>query len=103
MTEKQKKIINHYRGKLNITTKGELFVLRHILKRDWDRDIILLNIDMIQYNHPTCLNLVLVKCSTRNSSYTFSVPHLGGTGWITNNIKQQKTYISNQLYDKIDT
>src|SRR5574344_988698 len=58
----QQKQIDNYIKKLNITTDGERFVLEHILKRDWGRDILLQDIEMIKYNHPKCTNLILIKC-----------------------------------------
>ena len=65
----QKAQLDSYINKLGITTNGELFVLEHILKRDWGRDILLQDITMIKYNHPKCTNLIWVKCQTRNGNY----------------------------------
>lgn len=98
----QQKQLDSYIKKLNITTDGERFVLEHILKRDWGRDILLQDIEMIKYNHPKCTNLIWVKCSTRNGTYDFSVPHIGTGGWSTDDIEEQKRYVSSDLYHKID-
>lgn len=102
MNKRQQKQIEFYKTKLNIITDGELFVLEHILKRDWNRDIILIDIEMIKYNHQNCQGLIWVKCSTRNGSYNFSVPHLGGVGWVIDNLEVQKCHIGSQLYHKMD-
>lgn len=102
MTKKQQKQLNSYVKKLGITTDGEQFVLEHILKRDWGRDILLQDIEMIKYNHPNCANLVWVKCRTRNGTYDFSVSHIGTSGWSTDNIDNQKQYISSELRRKMD-
>jgi hypothetical protein len=100
-TEQQKQL-DQYIVKLGITTDGERFVLEHILKRDWGRDILLQDIEMIKYNHPKCTNLVWVKCTTRNGSYNFSVSHIGTGGWTTTDIEEQKNYVSSCLYHKMD-
>jgi hypothetical protein len=102
MNEKQQKQRDAYIEKLGITTEGELFVLDHILNRDWNRDLILIDIEVIRFNDKVCQNLVHVKCRTRNGSYNFSVSHLGGDGWITKNIREQELYISGDLYHKMD-
>ena len=98
----QQKQLDSYIKKLNITTDGERFVLEHILKRDWGRDILLEDIEMIKYNHKNCSGLVWVKCSTRNGSYNFSVSHIGTKGWITDDVEEQKKYVSSDLYHKLD-
>lgn len=98
----QQKQLDAYIKKLGITTDGELFVLEHILKRDWGRDILLRDIEMIKYNHPKCPNLIWVKCRTRNGTYNFSVSHIGTKGWITDDIEEQKRYVSSDLYHKMD-
>lgn len=102
MNKKQQKEYDKYKNKLNITTEGEEFVLLHILRRDWGRDLILRDIEMIKHNHPKCSGLVWVKCTTRNGSYDFSVSHLGGDGWDTNNKAEQESYVSRDLYHKMD-
>jgi len=94
--------LDAYIKKLNITTAGERYVLEHILKRDRNRDILLQDIEMIKYNARGYSGLVGVKCRTRNGSYSFSVAHLGGKGWSTNDLEEQKSYISRDLYHKID-
>lgn len=99
--KRQEKEYNRYVEHLKLTTDGEKFVLYHILSRDWGRDIILLNIEMIRYNHPQCSGLVWIKCRTRNGSYDFSVGHIGSDGWITDNLDEQKLYISGELYRKM--
>ena len=73
----QQKQLDSYIKKLNITTDGERFVLEHILKRDWGRDILLEDIEMIKYNHKNCSGLIWVKCNTRNGSYNFQFHILG--------------------------
>ena len=98
----QQKQLVAYIKKLGITTDGELFVLEHILKRDWGRDILLQDIEMIKYNPPKCTNLIRVKCRTRNGTYDFSVSHIGTKGWITDDIEEQKRYVSSDLYHKMD-
>ena len=98
----QQKQLDAYIKKLGITTDGERFVLEHILKRDWGRDILLQSIEMIKYNAKGYSGLVGVKCRTRNGSYSFSVSHLGGKGWSTDSIEDQKSYISRDLYHKMD-
>ena len=102
MTKKQQKQLDAYVKKLGITTDGERFVLEHILKRDWGRDILLQDIEMIKYNHPKCANLIWVKCRTRNGTYDFSVSHIGTDGWINSDIDAQKQYVSSDLYRKMD-
>ena len=98
----QQKQLDAYIKKLGITTDGELFVLEHILKRDLGRDILLQDIKMIKYNHTKCTNLIWVKCSTRNGTYNFSVSHIGTDGWSTDDIEEQKRYVSSDLYHKMD-
>ena len=98
ISRKQRKQLDAYIKKLGIKTEGERFVLEHILKRDWGRDILLQDIELIKYRS----GLVSVKCQTRNGSYSFSVSHLGGKGWSIEDIDGQKSYISRDLYHKMD-
>jgi len=112
INKSQQKILDRYVQKLGITTDGERFVLEHILKRDWGRDLLLRDIEMIKYNHPKCPNLIWVKCTTRNGNnnitYNFSVSHIGAKGWINgakgwikDDVEEQKLYISSDLYHKM--
>ena len=97
--KRHEKEFNRYVKNLGITTEGEMFVLHHILSRDWNRDLILISIEKIKFYN----GLVIVKCRTRNGSYNFSVPHLGGNGWnIHNTQEEQECYISGDLYHKMD-
>ena len=102
INKSQQKSLDRYVQKLGITTDGERFVLEHILKRDWGRDLLLQDIEMIKYNHPKCQNLIWVKCTTRNGSYNFSVSHIGTKGWIKDDVEEQKLYVSSDLYHKVD-
>lgn len=102
MNKTQQKQLDNYIEKLGITTQGEEYVLLHILKRDWGRDILLQDIEMIKYNAKGYSNSVGVKCRTRNGSYDFSVSHLGGDGWHVKGIEEHKMYISKDLYHKMD-
>ena len=97
MNKKQKKQFDMYVKKLGIKTEGEKYVLEHILKRDWGRDIILLNISKIAKNHS---RLVDVRCRTKGGLYSFSVSHLEDKNLITD-IEKQKAYINKDLYYKI--
>jgi len=98
----QQKELDRYIVALGIKTDGEKFVLEHILKRDWGRDILLVSIEMTKYNASGCQGLVCVKCTTRNGAYYFSVSHLGGNSWTTHDVDEQKNYISRNLYNKMD-
>ncbi len=98
----QQNQLDKYVEKLSITTDGEYFVLEHILKRSWGRDILLQDIEMIKYNHPRCTNLIWVKCITINGSYNFSVSHIGTNGWSTDDIEEQKRYVSSDLCHKMN-
>ena len=101
--KRQEKEFNRYVEKLGITTEGEKFVLYHILSRDWNRDLILISIDTIKFSDKGYSDLVHVKCRTRNGSYDFSVSHLGGGGWdIHTTLKEQESYVSRDLYHKMD-
>jgi len=102
MNKKQRAELDRYTKKLGITTEGEAFVLLEILAMDWGREILLRDIEMIKYNHPQCTNLVWVKCRTGNGAWNFSVPNLGGRGWITDDIGEQGAYIRADLYHKMD-
>lgn len=101
MTKKQQKQLDAYIEKLGITTEGELFVLKHILHRDWNRDILLIDINTIKYNASGYGGLVLVNCRTRNGSYEFSVSHLNPDEW-DDALGDQESYISSDLYHKMD-
>jgi hypothetical protein len=101
MNKKQQKQLERHVKHLGITTDGELFILEHILLRDWRRDIILLSIDTIKYNDIGYPNHVHVKCSTRSGSYDFSVSHLGDPGFHNPDLEYQKRYIESDLYHKI--
>lgn len=101
--KRHEKEFNRYVENLGITTEGEKFVLFDILSRDWRRDLILISIDTIKYCDKGYSGLVHVKCQTRNGSYDFSVPHLGGDGWnIHTTQEEQESYISRDLYHKMD-
>jgi hypothetical protein len=101
--KRHEKEFNRYVDKLGITTDGEMFVLHHILSRDWNRDLILISIEVIKFSDKGYSGLVHVKCRTRNGSYDFSVAHLGGDGWdIHNTQEKQESYISRDLYHKMD-
>ncbi len=102
INKKQQKQLDAYVKKLGITTEGERFVLEHILKRDWGRDILLQDIEMIRYNHTGYSNLIHVKCRTRNGSYDFSVGHIGTKGWIIDDIEKQKSSVGSDLYHKLN-
>ena len=101
--KRHEKEFNRYVENLGITTEGEMFVLHHILSRDWNRDLILISIETIKFSDPGYSGAVHVKCRTRNGSYDFSVSHLGGDGWGIHTTKyEQERYISRDLYHKID-
>ena len=100
LNKKQQKELDRYINHLGITTDGELFVLEHILRRDWGRDIILESIDTIKYNDTGYGGLVHVVCRTRSSCYDFSVSHLGSPGF-SKSLEEHKMYISGDLYHKI--
>ena len=102
LNKTQLKQLDSYIKKLGITTDGEKYVLEHILRRDWGRDILLQDIEMIKYNAKGYYGLVGVKCRTRNGSYSFSVSHLGGKKGSVDNLEEQKDYISRDLYHKMD-
>ena len=101
--KRHEKEFNRYVDKLGITTEGEMFVLHHILSRDWNRDLILISIETIKFSDTGYSGSVHVKCRTRNGSYDFSVAHLGGDGWnIHNTQEEQESYVSRDLYHKMD-
>ncbi len=101
--KRHEKEFNRYVEKLGITTEGEMFVLFHILSRDWNRDLILISIETIKFSDKGYSGLVHVKCRTRNGSYDFSVAHLGGDGWDIHSIQEkQECYISGDLYHKMN-
>jgi hypothetical protein len=101
--KRYEKEFNRYVEHLGITTEGEMFVLHHILSRDWNRDLILISIETIKFSDKGYSGSVHVKCRTRNGSYDFSVAHLGGDGWnIHNTQEEQESYISRDLYHKMD-
>jgi hypothetical protein len=100
LNKTQQKTLKRYKDYLNITTDGELFVLEHILRRDWGRDILLQSIETIKFNDVGYPNLVHVVCSTRSYSYNFSVSHLGTSSNKTS-LEEQKRYIDGDLYHKI--
>lgn len=77
MNKQQIKQYNKYRDSLGISTPGEEYVLKHILSRDWNRTIILLDISEIK----TKGGLISVKCRTYSSSYWFSVADIDSNGW----------------------
>lgn len=97
MNKQQKKIFENYKNLLGISHPGEVYVLEHILKRDWDREIILIDITCISVHCGT----IWVECSTASATYSFSVPILGGEGWATQNENKQKAIISSNLYHKL--
>ncbi len=101
--KRHEKEFNRHVENLGITTEGEMFVLHHILSRDWNRDLILISIETIKFSDPGYSGAVHVKCRTRNGNYDFSVAHLGGDGWgIHTSQYEQERYISRDLYHKID-
>lgn len=103
MTRQQQIQLDAYIKKLGITTEGELFVLKHILQRDWHRDILLQDIAMIKYNDPQCPNLIWIKCKTRNGSYNFEVPDVSIGEWTTRNTQtEREVYVDSQLRHKMD-
>lgn len=102
ISKTHQKEFDRYIDRLGITTEGEKFVLLHILERDWGRDILLQEIETIKFNAGGCSGLVQVKCRTRNGSRSFSVAHLGGTGWTINDTEEQKRYISGDLFHKMN-
>lgn len=89
MNKKQQKQYDFYKSKLGITTKGEDFVLLHILRRDWNRDILLNDISEIKLQH----GLIGIKCSTRRHSYNFSVSDVESNGF-----KEGMTQFDKELY-----
>lgn len=101
MKTQRKKELDGYIQKLNLTTKGEVFVLETILRMDWNRYIILLNIEKIEYNNPKCPNLVWVKCRTRDGLYSFTAGHVGTRGWITDNITEQEGHVEYEVRRKL--
>lgn len=98
ITKAEKKIYDNHIKRLKITTEGEKFVLLEILKRDWYRYLILLDI----YEIKLVSGLVRVRCRTRNASYNFSVSHLGGDGWSCDDEDEQKSYIRYNLIRKME-
>lgn len=98
MNKRQLKQYENYKTKLGIKTEGEDFVLKHILNRDWNRDILLSDITEIKSRH----NLIGVKCSTRHHSYSFSVPDVYGTGWREGmNQWDKEIYVGGDLHHKL--
>lgn len=99
MNKTQQKQYECYKNKLNIQTEGEDFVLKHILRRDWQRDILLNNIEEIKLSH----GLISVKASTRRHSYLFSVSDVAKTdGWKGGMTRYDKElYVSGDLYHKL--
>jgi hypothetical protein len=105
ISKSHQKELDKYIQQLDLTTDGEKFVLLHILERDWGRDILLQEIEIIRFNAKGCSGGVKVVCRTRNGSWSFSVAHLGGTGWhqdYIDNIEAQKRYIGADLFHKMD-
>lgn len=101
LNSKQNCQLEYYKKKLRISTEGEEFVLRCILERDWGRELILIDITRIVYNSANARGLVWVECTTTNGTYAFSVSHLGGKGWSTDDPDKQRDYIKHNLYHKL--
>ena len=100
MNKKQEEQYNKYYSLLKIKSKGEDFVLKHILQRDWNRNILLQNIEVIKQQH----GLIQVKCSTINGSYSFSVCDIESKGWKNPemSLSEKEVYIGGDLYHKMD-
>lgn len=99
--KRHEKEFNRYVEKLGITTDGEKFVLYNILSRDWNRTLIILDIETIKFSG----GLVYVKCRTTNGSHDFSVSHLGGDGWASDIVTKydQESSIHYDLSHKLRT
>lgn len=101
--KKYMKRLEGYAKHLRISTEGEMYVLQHILDRDFGRDLILIDIEKIELEH----GLITVKCTTKNGSYWFSVSDLESKGWYAENGVEpsrsfKEGYISKDLYHKMD-
>lgn len=97
MTKHQQKQLSNYIKKLSIQTEGEQFILKCILEKDWDKQILLQDISIIKYNERGFKGMVGVVFRTMNASYSFGCSHLGSEGFGNLNIKEQKRYIIERL------
>jgi hypothetical protein len=101
MNKTQEKQYEEYKKSLQITNRGEDFVLKNILQREWNRRILLYEITKIKLEY----NLITIKCRTNKGCYDFSVSNLDSKGWdkdYQDNDSKKEFYISCDISHKMD-